>query len=142
MSFYKEIFPFIEYLHSIRKLKSYFSFDMKFPIKWSMPKSIVDENQIVAFESDDQNLKGISFVSKIDEKEITATLNKISKVINLNKEKELKEKLFKLTIDQTFEKTDLEKLQTLYFDFNNNDLENELIDEQNGEEPTTVELAE
>ena len=110
-----------------------------------MPKSIVDENQIVAFESDDQNLKGISFVSKIDEKEITATLNKISKVINLNKEKELKEKLFKLTIDQlkqTFEKTDLEKLQTLYFDFNNNDLENELIDEQNGEEPTTVELAE
>lgn len=145
MSFYKEIYPFVEYVHSIRKLKTYFSFDMKFPIKWSLPKSIVDENQVVAFESDDQNLKGVSFVSTIDEKEISSTLNKIAKVIKLNKEKELKERLFKQTIDQlkqTFEKTDLEKLQTLYFDFNDNDLENELIDEQDGQESTIIELAE
>jgi len=145
MSFYKEIQPFIEYVHSIRKLKTYFSFDMKFPVKWSLPKSILDENQIVGFESDDQNTKGISFVSTIDDKEISLTLNKIAKVIKLNKEKELKERLFKQTIDQlkqTFEKTDLEKLQTLYFDFNDNDLENELIDEQDGQESTTIELAE
>jgi hypothetical protein len=118
---------------------------MKFPVKWSLPKSILDENQIVGFESDDQNTKGISFVSTIDDKEISLTLNKIAKVIKLNKEKELKERLFKQTIDQlkqTFEKTDLEKLQTLYFDFNDNDLENELIDEQDGQESTTIELAE
>jgi hypothetical protein len=38
----------------------------------------------------------------------------------LNKEKELKEKLFKQTVEQlksTFEKTDLDKLKNLYFDF-------------------------
>jgi hypothetical protein len=44
----------------------------------------------------------------------------MAKIIKLNKEKELKEKLFKDTVDQlksTFEKTDLDKLKNLYFDF-------------------------
>ena len=49
---------------------------------------------------------------------------------------------------QTFEKTDLDKLQNLYFDFDkgdldtelNTDLDNELEDEQDGQESTTTEL--
>jgi hypothetical protein len=120
MSFYKEIAPFVEYVHSIRKLKTYLSFDMTFPTKWSLPKSIIDEGQVVGFEAEDQNYKGISFVSPIDEREISLTMTKIAKIIKLNKERELKEKLFKQTVEQlktTFEKTDLDKLQNLYFDF-------------------------
>jgi hypothetical protein len=120
MSFYKEIAPFVEYVHSIRKLKTYLSFDMTFPTKWSLPKSIIDEGQVVGFEAEDQNYKGISFVSPIDEREISITMTKIAKIIKLNKERELKEKLFKQTVEQlktTFEKTDLDKLQNLYFDF-------------------------
>ena len=120
MSFYKEIAPFVEYVHSIRKLKTYLSFDMTFPTKWSLPKSIIDEGQVVGFEAEDQNYKGISFVSPIDEREISMTMTKIAKIIKLNKERELKEKLFKQTVEQlktTFEKTDLDKLQNLYFDF-------------------------
>lgn len=154
MSFYKELVPFIDYIHSIRRLESYLSFDMKFPIKWSLPKSIVDEGQVVGFETDNQNLKGISFVSQINEKDISVILTKIGKVIKLNQEKELKEKLFKQTVEQlkqTFEKTDINKLQSLYFDFENaeinpeleiNDdiIEEEIEDEQDGQEPTTTEL--
>jgi hypothetical protein len=127
---------------------------MKFPIKWSLPKSIVDEGQVVGFETDNQNLKGISFVSQINEKDISVILTKIGKVIKLNQEKELKEKLFKQTVEQlkqTFEKTDINKLQSLYFDFENaeinpeleiNDdiIEEEIEDEQDGQEPTTTEL--
>ena len=67
MSFYKELAPFVEYIHSIRKLKDYLSFDMVFPTKWSLPKSIVEEGQVVGFEAENQNMKGISFVSPIDE---------------------------------------------------------------------------
>jgi uncharacterized pyridoxamine 5'-phosphate oxidase family protein len=74
---------------------------------------------------------------------------KISKIIKLNKERELKEKLFKQTVEQlkqTFEKTDLDKLQNLYFDFDESDLETELEtdleDEQNRQEPAVIELAE
>ena len=138
MSFYKELLPFVEYLHSIRKLKNYLSFDMVFPTKWSLPKSIVEEGQIVGFEAENQNLKGISFVSPIDDSEVSKTMTKISKVIKLNKEKELKERLFKETVERlksTFEKTDLDKLQNLYFDFDDGDdtpeLDVELDDDDN-----------
>ena len=155
MSFYKELLPFVEYLHSIRKLKTYLSFDMVFPTKWSLPKSIVEEGQIVGFEAENQNLKGISFVSPIDDSEVSKTMTKISKVIKLNKEKELKERLFKETVERlksTFEKTDLDKLQNLYFDFEDGDdtpeLDVELDDddndsdyEQDEQEPVDTELA-
>jgi hypothetical protein len=154
MSFYKELVPYIDYIHSIRRLETYLSFDMKFPVKWSLPKSIVEEGQVVGFETDNQNLKGISFVSPINEKEISTILVKIGKVIKLNKEKELKERLFKQTVEQlkqTFEKTDLDKLQNLYFDFETEDespeldinedlIDDEIEDEQDGQEPTTTEL--
>jgi hypothetical protein len=145
MSFYTEIIPFVEYVHSIRKLKDYLSFDITFPTKWLLPKSIAEEGQVVSFDSGDQNLKGISFVSQINEVEISNTLQKIGKIIKLNKERELKEKLFKKTIEelkQTFEKNDLDKLQNLYFDFDLGDIETELEDEQDGQGSTDIGLAE
>jgi hypothetical protein len=150
MSFYKEIIPFVEYIHSIRKLESYLSFDMTFPTKWSIPKSIVDEGQVVGFEVEDPNMKGITFISPIGEKEVSSIIVKIGKIIKLNKERELKERLFKQTVEQlkqTFEKTDLDKLQNLYFDFDVEDeldteldTEIDLEDEQDGQEPTVTEL--
>jgi len=143
MSFYKELAPFVQYIHSIRKLETYLSFDMAFPTKWSLPKSIIDEGQVIAFNLEDQNLKGVSFVSQINENDVSLMLTKIGKIIKLNKERELKEQLFKQTIDQlkqTFEKNDLDKLQNLYFDFET-DAPNLELDEQNGQESTTIELA-
>jgi hypothetical protein len=97
---------------------------MVFPTKWSLPKSLVDEGQIVGFEAENQNLKGISFVSPIDDSEVSKNLVKIAKIIKLNKEKELKERLFKETVEQlknTFEKTDLDKLKNLNFYFEEED---------------------
>jgi len=143
MSFYKELAPFVQYIHSIRKLETYLSFDMTFPNKWSLPKSIIDEGQVIAFNSEDQNLKGVSFVAPINESDISLILTKIGKIIKLNKERELKEQLFKQTIDQlkqTFEKNDLDKLQNLYFDFET-DTPNLELNEQNGQESATIELA-
>ena len=143
MSFYKEIIPFIEYIHSIRRLKTYMSFDIVFPTKWTISKSVIDEGEIVAFQAEDQNYKGISFVAQIDESNISLALTKIAKIIKLNKERELKEKLFKQTVDQlkqTFEKTDFDKLQNLYFDFDEQP-QLDVDDEQDGFEPEDVELA-
>ena len=146
MSFYKEIAPFVEYIRSIRKLKNYLSFDMEFPSRWSIPKSLIEEGQVVAFDSEDTNKKGISFVSQFDETSISNTLQKISKIIKLNKEKEIKEKLFKQTIEQlkeTFERTDLDKLKTLYFDFELEQTELEINDEsETGEDITMAEQRE
>ena len=150
MSFYKEIAPFVEYIHSIRKLESYLSFDMKFQTKWSIPKSIVDEGQVVGFEVDDPNMKGVTFICPIGEKEVSSIIVKICKIIKLNQERELKERLFKQTVEQlkhTFEKTDLDKLQNLYFDFDVEDeldteldTEIEIENEQDGQGSTVTEL--
>lgn len=154
MSFYTELSPFVEYLHSIRKLKNYLSFDMVFPSKWSLPKNLLDEGQIVGFEAENQNLKGISFVSPTDDSEVSKNLAKIAKIIKLNKEKELKERLFRETVEQlksTFEKTDLDKLKNLNFYFEEEDdtpelnveledTDNDLDYEQDEQEPIDTEL--
>ena len=152
MSFYTELSPFVEYIHSIRKLKNYLSFDMVFPSKWSLPRNLVEEGQIVGFEAENQNLKGISFVSPIDDSEVSKSLAKIAKIIKLNKEKELKERLFKETVEQlksTFEKTDLDKLKNLNFYFEeedetpelNVDLDDNYLDyEQDEQESIDTEL--
>mgnify|MGYP001403956026 CR=1 FL=1 len=154
MSFYTELSPFVEYIHSIRKLKNYLSFDMVFPSKWSLPRNLVEEGQIVGFEAENQNLKGISFVSPIDDSEVSKSLAKIAKIIKLNKEKELKERLFKETVEQlksTFEKTDLDKLKNLNFYFEEedetpelnvdlDDTDNDLDYEQDEQGPIDTEL--
>lgn len=124
MSFYKYIEPFVEYVHSIRKLQTHLSFDMKFPSKWSIPKSLMEDGQVVPYDTEEPNTKLISFVSAIEEQELSKVISKINKIIKLNKEREIKEVLFKKTIEElkkTFEQTDLEKLKNLYFDFNIDD---------------------
>lgn len=120
MNFYKQIEPFEEYLHSIRKLKNYLSFDLKYPNKWLLPKNMIEEGQVVTFDLDDSNFRGISFVTEIKETEIQNTISSIIKVIKINKEKEQKELLFKQYVDKlktTFEGNELTKLQKLYFEF-------------------------
>ncbi len=142
MSFYQQISQFSDYLHSIRKLEEYLSFDIVFSVKWGIPKSIIDEGQLIPFVTGDENTKGFSFVSGINEKEINEIINKILKIIKLNKDREIKDKLFKETIEKlknTFEKNDLEKLRKLYFDFEIE--EKSLENGQNGELPENIELA-
>lgn len=145
MSFYQSISPFLEYLHSIRKLESYLSFDMTFPTKWSLPKSIVNENQVVGFQIEDENKKGISFVSTIETKSVETTIKIISKIIKYNKEKEIKEKLFKETVEKlksTFEQNNLDKLQNLYFDFSTEVEDTSNLDTYDAEQSENIELAE
>jgi hypothetical protein len=143
MSFYKEIIPFMEYIHSIRKLENYLSFDIKFPVKWNLPKNMTEDSQTIPFEVGVENLKGVSFVSKLDESEVSTILTKILKIIKFNKEREVKEKLFKETVERlksTFEKTDLDKLQKLYFDFESDYDENLTDDEPNTENVPDTEM--
>ena len=143
MNFYKELLPYLEYLISIRKLENYLSFDLSFPDKWSMPKSVGEQIQVLTFQVETANSRGVSVVCMAEEIDINATLNLISKVIKLNKEREIKEQLFKKTIQElkkTFEQNDLDKLQNLYFDFAAEE-ETSNLDEYDGEQPEDIELA-
>jgi len=143
MSLHQSILPFIEHLHSIRKLEGYLTIDIKIPIKWGLPKIVAEDGQTIPFETGDDTLKGISFVTNVNDKDINDTLSKIGKVIKLNKDREIKERLFKETVDRlksAFEKNDLDKLKTLYFDFETDEPKLE-EDETNGQVGETPELA-
>jgi len=145
MSFYQSILPFIEYLNSIRKLESYLSIDMIFPAKWTIPKSLVDEKQVVGFQTEDETKKGISFVSTIENKTVESTIKAISKIIKYNKEKELKEKLFRDTVEKlksTFEQNNLDKLQNLFFDFSTEIDDTSNLDAYDTGQSEDIELAE
>ena len=118
MSLYKEIEHIVDYCSSIRKLKTYLSFDMIFPATWNVLKSQVDETKTVFNKSDDKG-KNISFVSEINEEAISETISNIETVINYNKEKVEKERLFKEKVNELknlFEKGGLEDLKNLKFD--------------------------
>ena len=118
MSLHKEIEKIVDYCSSIRKLKTYLSFDMVFPTTWTVLKSQVDETKTVFNKSDDKG-KNISFVSEINEQSISETISNIETVINYNKEKEEKERLFKEKVNELknlFEKGGLEDLKNLKFD--------------------------
>lgn len=118
MSFYKEIEIIIEYTNSIRKLDNYLSFDVLFPKTWAILKSQVDETKTV-FHKNDENGKLVSFLSEIDEPSVTNTIQRIEKIINYNKEKEEKQRLFDEKVKELknlFEKETLDELKNLKFD--------------------------
>lgn len=121
MTFYNEIELIYPYLKSIRKLKTYLSFDILFPQKWGTPKKYIVEGKYVEQESQTQNMKLISFVSEFNKEEIDLTIQNIKSIIEFNKEIEQKELLFTNKVEELkrmFEKQDLDKLKTLKFEIN------------------------
>lgn len=141
MSLYKEIQPILPYLSSIRKLKTYLSFDIYFPSKWVIPKKYVDESKVIENESTVIDMRFFSFVSEINDSDIAQTTTNLLNIIKYNKEKEEKEKLFENKVKELkdiFDKQSLTELKDLKFNLITN---SKLFveDEQNSELSTNVE---
>jgi hypothetical protein len=130
MGLYSDIQEIFNYLVSVRKLKTYLSFDIELPNTWKIPKRFASEDKVVEIQSKTENKRSFSFVSEFDEENVDKTVENIKKIISYNKEIELKERLLQQKIQelkQIFEKTNLDNLQSLKF---------EIIEESltNGEE--------
>jgi hypothetical protein len=133
MTFYKEIEKIFPYLKSIRKLKTYLSFDVELPISWKIPKKYATEGKVVEQEKSNPGTKLYSFVSEFNEEEINTTTNNIKAIIDYNKELEEKEVLFVNKVEELkriFEKQNLDKLQKLTFDIKEYNLGQEIEDEE------------
>jgi hypothetical protein len=120
MSIYKEFNDLYPYIQSVRKLKTYLSFDMSFPRSWKLPKKYIKEDSVLENESTDKTQRSISFVSQFEEKSINQIVDNIKNIIKFNKELEAKEQLFndKVTELKTlFEKQNLQSLNELKFEF-------------------------
>jgi hypothetical protein len=121
MSLYKDIAQLYPYIISIRKLKTYLSFDVSFPNSWKLPKKYVPENSAVEIESSIPNERSISFVSEFNEDSVDKTTFNILRIIQYNKEREEKERLLQDKVNELkniFEKQDLTTLKSLQFNLN------------------------
>jgi cysteinyl-tRNA synthetase len=119
MSLYKEFSVLFPYLQSVRKIKSFLSFDVSFPKTWKLPKKYVDEEKLMEQTSTIADERLFSFVSEINEVEIEKCSNNIQSIISYNREREEKERLFNEKVEElkvVFEKQSLKNLQELKFD--------------------------
>jgi hypothetical protein len=140
MTFYKETELVFPYLKSIRKLKTYLSFDIEIPTTWKIPKKYVIDGKVVEQEKSTTDLRLISFVSDFNEEETNLTISNIKGIIEYNKEIEQKQLLFANKVEelkQIFERQDLDKLQTLKFEINQFKLNIEDEGERNSDEVVT-----
>ena len=107
-----------KYLNSVRVLKNYITFDMLFPTTWVMLKKLPEGLEIL--QNNDKDDKVItSFVCENKLILIDAIETSIDKIIKKNVEREEKEKLFKLKVQELksiFETKNLENLKGLKFD--------------------------
>lgn len=116
MDFFKELNNIFEFLFSIRKLEKYLAIDVKFPIKWVIPKSVIENSKVVENESQDTDLRFFSFVSEFNEDSLSNTLKNIKTIIRVNKEREDKDKLFKTKVNELkalFDNNNLDSLKLL-----------------------------
>ena len=116
---YNEFKDIFQFLISVRKLKSYISIDVEFPLTWKIPKRFVQEDKIIENQKVNDNARFFSFVSEFNEVILNQTVENIKNIISYNKEIEMKERLLKQKIDELkriFESENLEHLQTLKFE--------------------------
>jgi len=120
MSIYKELTPIINYLTQIRKLENYLVFDVAFPMTWKILKKHIIEDKFVN-NGTSNDLLNLSFVSEYDEKNINIIQDNILNIINYNLEREEKERLLEMKINELktiFDKESLDNLKNFKFDIN------------------------
>ncbi len=119
MGLYSDLENVFDYLISVRKLKTYLSFDIELPKTWKIPKRYANEEKVVEIQSKTDNKRSFSFVSEFNQSDVDLTVNNIKNIISYNKEIEQKERLLQSKIQelkQIFEKTNLDNLQSLKFE--------------------------
>jgi len=122
----------------MRKLETYICFDMIFPSTWKIPRKFIIEDKFLNQGTVDDNNIGLSFISEFNEVSINTTQSNILGIINFNLEREEKERLLNLKINELktiFDKQSLDSLKELKFNFDKNNFITE-----NGKKPETPEL--
>jgi hypothetical protein len=136
MGLFTEFQVLFPYIQSVRKLENYLSFDIEFPDTWRLPKKYVNEEKTVENTTSKKGLRSFSFVSEFDETSVDDLIMNIKAIISHNKEREEKERLFEVKIGELkkiFEKSDLDNLQSLKFEFNKTKL---TLDDEGDDEST------
>ena len=139
MSLFKEFSILFPYLQSVRKIKTYLTFDVSFPNTWKLPKKFVNEEKVMEQTTTIPNERLFSFVSEITEEDVEKVSGNIQNIIKYNLEREEKERLFDSKVNELkmiFEKQNLSNLKSLHFDIKKSKIE--LVDNEEEIDTTGV----
>jgi hypothetical protein len=139
MSLFKEFQHLYPYIQSVRKLKTYLSFDIEFPLTWKILKRHVNDKNVIENESLNSETRHFSFVCEFTEGAVDDIIKSITDIIQYNKDKEEKERLFNSKVEELkniFEKQRLDNLQNLTFLFESNNKRIELGDDEEDADTT------
>lgn len=136
MNFYSQLKDIFTYLVSIRNIEGYIAIDIEFPETWKLLKKYVDETKVAEQRTDKAGKRLFSFATNFDEQDLEQIIGNIKNIIEYNKEREEKEKLFEakvIELQQFFNKTKLTDLQNLTFNVKPTEKIFEETDESEGE---------
>lgn len=111
-------------------------FDMLFPMTWKVPKKYIIEDKFLNQGQQEDNKILLSFISDFQQKELDLIVKNIIGIINYNIEREEKERLLQVKINELktiFDKQSLDNLKELKFD-----ITKKIIEESNGADSELV----
>ena len=117
MNFNEVILKIFPYLHSIRKIKTYLSFDLNFPETWKYPTKIMEKLQYT--QNDANGKKIISFVCETNDNYVVLCIDGIESLIKYNLDREEKERLIEYKVKELkkiFDTNELDSLKQLKID--------------------------
>lgn len=133
---------------SLRFLENYVSVDLKIPETWSIPTKSVTDIEVVNTNKVNDGIRYLSLVCPNTTENVNKIEVALDEIIKFNKEREEKERLFKLKVQELkniFDKENIGNLRTLKIDIDEigsiiNDVEEKTLieDETNREQGKSV----
>jgi hypothetical protein len=107
----------IEYFNKLTKMGNYLAFEFNFPTSWEIDGGLISQHKHEFKKK--KKLHTLSIWSEFKDSEIRLLEETVSKIIQINKEHEEKERLFKEKVKELrslFLESDLDSLRNIKFD--------------------------
>lgn len=108
-----------DYILSLRFVENYVSFDLRLPETWNIPTKSVKDIEVINTNKTSDGIRYLSLVCPNTKESVDKVEVALDEIIKFNKEKEEKERLFKMKVQELksiFDKENIGNLRTLKID--------------------------
>ena len=108
-----------DYILSLRFVENYVSFDLRLPETWNIPTKSVKDIEVINTNKTSDGIRYLSLVCPNTKESVDKVEVALDEIIKFNKEKEEKERLFKMKVQELkniFDKENISNLRTLKID--------------------------
>jgi len=135
-----------DYVLSLRFIENYVSLDLRIPETWNIPTKSVKDIEVINTNKVTEGVRYLSLVCPNIKENVDKVENALDEIIKFNKEKEEKERLFKIKVQELkniFDKENIGNLRTLKIDIDEIDsIINHVEDKSTDEDERNTEQGE